>query len=283
MKNYRELESKEHFHLKGLNVEVYDQRFKQGPDPLMAGDIEFYIDYATKYASLNGKKVLELGAGTGRLTWELARYGCDVIGLDYSDKMLEIAEEKRSQVPDFTQKHVRFVKGNMANFNLLQKFPLIIIPCRSFQCLLTVEDQISCLRNIHDHLEDNGRFILNVFDPRFEPHTSSDWQKDFSRIPTVTHPQTGNNVKISFLDRHTNFYEQLIKEFWKYTEVDENGEILREEESELEMRWITRQEMRHLFALANLEVVAEYSDFYKSGPEYGKEQVWVLRKLGSTE
>jgi len=245
----------------------------------MAGDIEFYIDYATHYGAMKGKQILELGSGTGRISWEMARYGVDVLGLDYSDTMNEIAEEKRASFPEETQKHAAFIKGNMADFDLDKRFPLIIIPCRSFQCLLTVEEQISCLEKAHDHLEDGGRFILNMFDPRFDPHTSTDWKKDFSRVPTVTHPQTGNRVNIQFLERRTNFYEQLIKEYWRYTEVDSAGEVLREEESELAMRWVTRQEMRHLFALTGFEVVGEYSDFFKSGPVYGKEQVWVVKKI----
>jgi ubiquinone/menaquinone biosynthesis C-methylase UbiE len=282
MKNYKELQDKTHFHLEGLNVEVYDQRFKQGPDPLMAGDIDFYIDYATQYGAMRGKQVLELGSGTGRITWELARYGVDVVGLDLSDTMIQVAERKRAGMPEETQKHVTFIKGDMTDFDLQQRFPLIIIPCRSFQCLLTVEDQIKCLETAREHLEDDGRFILNMFDPRFDPHTSADWQKDFSRVPNVTHPQTGNNVHIKFLERRTNFYEQLIKEFWQYTEVDNLGNVLRKEESELAMRWVTRQEMRHLFALTGFEIVGEYSDFFKSGPVYGKEQVWVVKKADNT-
>lgn len=278
MKNYRELQQKPRFHLDGLNVEVYDQRFKYGPDPLMAGDIDFYVDYAVAFGSSKEKPVLELACGTGRITWELARYGVDVLGLDYSDTMLRIAEEKRAALPEETQKHVSFIHGNMADFDLGSEFPLVIIPCRSFQCLLTVEEQMNCLKSVYNHLEDGGRLILNVFDPRFEPHTASDWKKDMSRIPAVTHPHTGNNVNIEFLQRNTNFYEQLIKEFWRYTEVDAHGNILRQEESELCMRWVTRQEMRHLFALTGFEIVGEYSDFFKSGPVYGKEQVWVVQK-----
>ena len=37
-------------------------------------------------------------------------------------------------------------------------------------------------------------------------------------------------------------------------------------------------EMRYLFELTGFEVVAEYSDLFRSPPAYGKEQLWVLRK-----
>jgi hypothetical protein len=55
-------------------------------------------------------------------------------------------------------------------------------------------------------------------------------------------------------------------------------ESLSREQSEWSLRWATRQEMRYLFELTGFEVVAEYSDFFRSPPAYGNEQVWVLKK-----
>jgi hypothetical protein len=44
------------------------------------------------------------------------------------------------------------------------------------------------------------------------------------------------------------------------------------------MRWTFRYEMRHLLRLCGFRVLEEYSDFRKSPPSYGKEQVWVAVK-----
>jgi hypothetical protein len=46
------------------------------------------------------------------------------------------------------------------------------------------------------------------------------------------------------------------------------------------MRWTFRYEMRHLLRLCGFRVLEEYSDFDKSPPSYGKEQVWVAVKSG---
>jgi len=39
-----------------------------------------------------------------------------------------------------------------------------------------------------------------------------------------------------------------------------------------------RFEMQHLLELCGFEVEAEYSDFQRSSPKYGAEQVWVARR-----
>ena len=41
------------------------------------------------------------------------------------------------------------------------------------------------------------------------------------------------------------------------------------------LRWTWRWELRHLLELCGFVVVAEYSDFARSGPAYGKELIVV--------
>jgi hypothetical protein len=37
--------------------------------------------------------------------------------------------------------------------------------------------------------------------------------------------------------------------------------------------------MRYLFELTGFEVVGECSDFFRSPPVYGAEQLWIVRKV----
>lgn len=56
-------------------------------------DQEKWIELINRYLKINkGMKVLDLGCGPGFFSVMLTNYGCQVIGIDYSDKMLEEQE-----------------------------------------------------------------------------------------------------------------------------------------------------------------------------------------------
>ena len=260
----------------GLDVEVYDQRF-EGGDPLLEGDVDFYVDYARKLGKGGRGPILELGSGTGRITWELAKAGMGVVGLDLSETMLHIAEEKRMSMSTDVSRRASFVPGDMTSFDLGTKYPLVIIPARSFQCLETVEQQKLCLWSVKKHMEKGARLIIDLFDPRFDAHTEEDWQEDIESIPVVRHPKTGNIVNIEFLERKSDMFNQTFEEHYLYSEVNFAGRVVRQQKAKLKMRWSSRQEMRHLFEICGFKVENEFSDFKKSPPAYGKEQIWVVK------
>ncbi|HLF71311.1 MAG TPA: class I SAM-dependent methyltransferase [Dehalococcoidia bacterium] len=138
-------------------AEAYDRDLGRQSDTV--DDIPFYVELARE-ASVRGEKVLELGCGTGRVTIPIAEAGVGVAGLDSSPAMLEIA---RSKAPDAS--NPRWVEADMRDFDLGERFGLIIIPFRSFQHLLTEPDQLACLERVREHLLPGGRFALNIFNP----------------------------------------------------------------------------------------------------------------------
>ena len=98
-------------------------------------DIPFYVEEASRL----GGPVLELGCGTGRITLPIAQSGIDIVGLDNSDGMLEVARRKARLLEDGNGV-VDLHMADMRDFSLGRTFPLVIIPFRGFLALLSVED-----------------------------------------------------------------------------------------------------------------------------------------------
>jgi hypothetical protein len=94
----------------------------------------------------------------------------------------------------------------------------------------------------------------------------------------VKDQRTGHTVVRRFIER-TNDLRQVFTERFRIDELDDQGRSLDSEETSWTFRWNTRQEMRYLFELTGFEVVTEYSDFFRSPPAYGAEQLWVVRKI----
>lgn len=106
--------------------------------------------------------ILDIGCGTGRVALHLAQAGHEVVGMDISPAMLRLAEEKRSRETDDVRTRVSFITGNMESFDLGRVFPLVLIPCFSFNELTTQEAQRSCLRSVLRHMDERSQLILTV-------------------------------------------------------------------------------------------------------------------------
>ena len=256
------------YHLGGLNAETYDTRTQSAP-----GEIDFYVERARA----SGGPVLELASGTGRVSWPIARAGIPIVGLDLSEGMLQRAEAKRRNESRATGELVRFVRGNMADFDLGERFALAIIPFRAFLMLLTIEEERTALACVRRHLRPGGRLIIDIFDPRLDLLAETQFVPR-REVPAMTHPETGNVVSVTVLERENDHVRQRLVERWRFTESSADGTLVREEEERLELRWIFRYEMLHLLELSGFVVEAELSDYLGAPPAYGKEQIWVATR-----
>jgi cyclopropane fatty-acyl-phospholipid synthase-like methyltransferase len=265
------------FQRSGLSVELYDLTAESSLiASSLVGDVAFYTELALE----SGGPVLEVASGTGRVAWELARAGVDVVGFDLSRAMIACAEAKRAAMPEDAARRVTFFHGNMLSFDAGLRFPLIIVPFRAFQVLLTPENQRRSLECMHEHLTDDGRLVIDNFDPRLEYLTR---QEEPWTGRLISDQERGTTVEITIEDRNCDVVNQVLHEVWHAVERDVAGTVLREQRDALDLRWSYRYEMRHLFELCGLEVEAEYSDFQRSAPDYAKEQVWIVRRASQAK
>ena len=240
----------------------------------LEGDVAFYLEEAKRA----GSTVLELGCGTGRILIPIAAAGVEVIGLDASERMLSIAQQKVAALERETQNRIRLVEQDMRSFDFGCRFSLIMIPYRAFLHLLTVEDQKETLACIRAHLIEGGRLVFNVFDPRMETIAahSGPFGTAIKKLMEFTDPRTGRRT-VAWESRKYDCVRQVPVEDRILEVLDESGQVISRNYATLTLRYNTRFEMQHLLNLCGFEVEALFGDFARGPFRYGGEQVWIAR------
>jgi len=244
---------------KNVSPALYDSFIADYYDesPLVKGraqDVAFYRDAARDY----GDPVLELGCGTGRITMAIAEAGKRITGLDHSERMLERAIRKRAALTVESRERVHLVQGNMARFELGEKFRLVIIPFRAFQHLLDVQEQLYCLERARKHLMSRGRLIVDVF------QTDAERMHDpvHLRETPVTEYKTADGRQVKISERVAAFHraEQKNDVEMIYSIVHRDGRKEREVFA-WTLRYFFRYEMEHLLERSGFRVTEEYGNF----------------------
>jgi SAM-dependent methyltransferase len=226
-------------------------------------DENLYLVLAKRF----GSPILELACGTGRITLLLAQAGYEITGIELSPEMLEIAQEKLQQLPEEVQSRVSLNHADITDFHLKRRFAMIIIPW-SFKYLLTTDDQLACLRQVREHLADDGVFILDLY-----PREVIDMGEKDSQTVEVD----GATI------RRTSVYSTNILTQLRHTasviDVAYSDGRVEHVETESIVSIIMPRETELLLRLAGFEIAEEYGgeDFSEYTLENWK-RVLVLKK-----
>jgi SAM-dependent methyltransferase len=238
-------------------------------------DVGFFVEMARQAHG----PVLELGCGTGRILIPTARAGVEITGLDSSSKMLDMCRQKLDGESEETQSKVKLVKADMRRFDLRNPFHLVTVPFRPFQHLLTVRDQVACLRSIHLHLMESGKLVLDVFNPSLARLADQKYLQEFEAEPEFTMPD-GRKVARRHRQLQRDYINQIIDVEFSYRVTYPDG---RQEElcQAARLRYLFRFEVEHLLARCGFEIEHLYSDYNKSPYEGGDpgELIFVARKV----
>lgn len=221
-------------------------------------DVDFYVAAAREA----GGPVLELGCGTGRILIPTARAGLEIVGVDLSPRMLAVCRERLRNEAEEVQARVELVHADMRRFELGRRFGLATLPFRPFQHLLTVEDQLACLAQIHRHLADAGVLILDLFNPSLDFLANRAIGAELGEEPPFSMPDGRRIVrrhKVVAQDRFEQINDVEISYDVSYPEGREERVV-----HAFRMRYLFRFEAEHLLARSGFLVEQLYADYDKS-------------------
>jgi SAM-dependent methyltransferase len=230
-------------------------------DAVYDTDWEFYDDFYADvddldfYASLAkraGGPVLEVMCGTGRVLVPLARAGFEVAGLDSNDKMLGLARRKLAREPPEVQGRASLARADVRDFELGQKFDLVILAFSSVNHLLTPEDQDRAMACLKRHLSENGLLAVATFIPHRDKLGADKLDKEVELA--------NGDLLIRYSTRTVDASGTVMHLRYRW-DTERSGKIVREHTSDLDLRMLRPNQLKALLEGAGLQLVERYGGY----------------------
>lgn len=229
-------------------------------------DIPFYIAEAQR----SGGKVLELMAGTGRVSVPLVEAGIELTCVDASEGMLERLRAKL----DARRLSATVHRTDIRELDLHDRFALAIIPFHSFSEITSPADSERTLESVVRHLSADGRLIIPVHNPAVRLR-----EVDGALRLTSSDTIDGGQLVVSGFERFDP-KTRIVTRTQFYELFDERGRLESKRVLAMKFRLLWPGEFEDLAGRAGLEREALYGDYtYADFDEQRSPfMIWVLRQ-----
>lgn len=233
-------------------------------------DIPFWLSEAEKA----GGKVLELTAGTGRVSLPLLRAGVDLTCVDYSQEMLRRLEQKLV----IAGLHCPVHCIDIAALSLPVRFAMILIPFHSLSETLEPTLHQKILKNIHLHLLPDGVFYCSLQNGPLRAPSLDGTPSILGRYPL----QSGGSIIVHFQARynsrtHIAVGRQLFELF------DGRETLIETRVLDVNFYLFEHGEFEMLARNAGFEPLAIYGDYQYAPFDEKSSQfmIWKLKKIST--
>jgi SAM-dependent methyltransferase len=220
-----------------------------------------YLKGLLKEYGIEDGLVMELGCGTGSMTEILAGAGYDMIGIDYSEEMLEIAREKKE-----TSGHdILYLCQDMREYELYGTVRAIVSVCDSMNYVLE-EESIEHILHMAatSYLDYGGLFI-------FDLNTEYKYREILGEQTIAENRDEGSFIWENYYDE-----EQMINEYMLTLFIREEDGRYRKYEEEHYQRAYTLAHIRTLVERSGLKLLHIYDAFTREPAKADSERVYVI-------
>ncbi len=221
-----------------------------------------YIVSLLKEYGIRDGLVLELGCGTGSLTGLLAREGYDMIGVDNSCDMLQIAMEKQEEAG----LDILYLLQDMREFELYGTVRAVVSVCDSMNYITGHEELVQVLKLVNNYLDPGGILIFDL-----------NTEYKYSRI-------LGDNIIAECRDEGSfiwdNHYdgETGLNEYDLTLFIREEGQLYRRYDETHYQKAYGLEEIRQALEEADLELLAMYDAFTRDPVREDSQRIYVIAR-----
>lgn len=222
-----------------------------------------YLKSLLKEYDVKNGLVLDLGCGTGTMTEILAEDGYDMIGVDNSEDMLEIAMEKKVE----SGHDILYLLQDMREFELYGTVNAVVSICDSVNYITEEEELVEVFRLVNNYLDPKGIFI-------FDFNTEYKYREILGDCTIAE-----NREECSFIWDNYYYEEEKINEYELSLFIqEEDSELYRKYEETHFQKAYTYETMRKLIEESGLEFVTAYDAFTHVKPTEKSERIYMIAR-----
>lgn len=206
--------------------------------------------------------VLDLGCGTGTLTQLLYEKGYDMIGVDCSEEMLQVALDKKYE----TDSEILYLCQDMRELDLYSTVGTVVSVCDSVNYLLSDEDVVQTFRLVNDYLFPGGLFIF-------------DFNTVYKYAEVIGDATIAENREdCSFIWENYYSSEDYLNEYDVTIFTKEKGDLFRRFTETHVQRGYTLEEMKGFVEKAGLTFITALDEQTHQQPTEMSERIYVIAK-----
>lgn len=220
-----------------------------------------YIIEKLRELGVNAGCVADIGCGTGKLTQLLSDAGYDMIGIDSSMEMLDIAMQQENE-------NILYLMQDMRTFETGESVSAVISACDSVNYILEEEDLCKVFERVYSNLEDNGVFI-------FDMNTPYKYEKLLADNTFAETRDEGSFIWENYYDEKEKINEYYLTLFIC---EDEQGQLYRKFEEIHYQRCYELDVIKKLLAQNGLQLIAVYDAYTDKKPSKDSDRVIFIAK-----
>ena len=210
--------------------------------------------------------IAELGCGTGNITERLAEYGYDMIGIDNSPEMLDIAMQKGAA----NKSSSLYLCQDMREFELYGTVRAVISLCDSINYITDKDDLVTIMRLVNNYLDPGGLFIFDF--------NTLHYYRDVVADNTIAEDR--DDISIiwdNYFDEDTNINELALSLFVKDKESESDDIYKKYSELHLQKAY-TLDEIKEAIAASGLEFITAFNAFTSEAPDEDSERIYIIAR-----
>lgn len=206
--------------------------------------------------------VLDMGCGTGTLTEMLEQAGYDMIGIDNSMDMLQIAMEKQREKK---KDSILYLLQDMREFELYGTVRAVVSICDSLNYLLEKKELVQTFHLVNNYLDPEGIFL-------FDFNTAYKYKEIIGDSVIAENREECSFIWENYYDDETGMNEYDLTVFIK------EGKLYRKFEETHYQRGYTLQEVKEALKQAGLIFLEAFDGETYKQPHENSERIFVMAK-----